>query len=183
MSSIIELVRETPETSFVDILKQKSVSGLIMELGVFQGHTINIIADTFPEETVYGFDSFEGLPEDWFDLKKGHFKCDIPTVKDNVKLVHGYFQDSIPKFLEVNSELISIVHIDCDLYSSTKCIFDLFCYRFQVGSIIIFDELYDYTGWENHEYKAFNEFLESTGYKAECIGKYNAHQAGFKLYV
>lgn len=47
--------------------------GLYLEFGVFQGTTINYIAQQKENETIYGFDSFEGLPEDWGNIKKGTF--------------------------------------------------------------------------------------------------------------
>src|ERR1041384_844953 len=47
---------------------------LVCEFGVFKGATINHIA-SLTTKTVFGFDSFEGLPEDWraTGIKKGHF--------------------------------------------------------------------------------------------------------------
>jgi hypothetical protein len=54
-----------------------AIDGLVMEYGVASGHTINQIADGFPHRTVYGFDSFQGLPEDWTSgQNKGHFSRD-----------------------------------------------------------------------------------------------------------
>ena len=44
----------------------------------------------------------------------------LPEIKDpNIKLVKGYFKDSIPKFLKEhniqNSDSISLLHIECDI--------------------------------------------------------------------
>ena len=44
--------------------------GLICEFGVFEGQTISYIAKQVPDRDVFGFDSFEGLPETW----RGPFK-------------------------------------------------------------------------------------------------------------
>lgn len=159
-------------------------TGLIMEFGVAQGNTIKVLASK-TDRTVYGFDSFEGLPESWHIHDKGHFACDIPQgLGSNVVLIKGWYEDTLKPFLEEHkNEKVALMHIDCDLYSSTKCIFDVFENNFQNGSIILFDEIIDYGGdlWEQHEFKAFNEFLERTGYSAKCIGKHGVHQAGFIL--
>jgi len=157
-----------------------------MEFGVHQGATLKLIALAVPEKTVYGFDSFEGLPEAWHAHVQGCFKCDPPDMSKypNVELVKGYFNDSIPEFIRNHPEPVAFMHIDCDLYSSTKTVFSLFKDQIVEGTVIVFDELYNYGGdlWLLHEYKAFTELLHETGYKTECIGKYSAHQAGFKLY-
>lgn len=136
--------------------------GSYLEFGVFNGESLNYIAGKLGGKTVYGFDSFQGLPENWTDgSHKGHFKVkSIPKVRENCELVQGWFNESIPKFLEnhqINS--ISFLHIDADLYSSTKVIFDYLSDFIKSGTIIVFDEFFNYPGWKEHEYKAFTEFI------------------------
>lgn len=145
--------------------------GLFLEFGVFEGITINFISSS-TEKTVYGFDSFEGLPEGWRDgFEKGSFKIeDIPKVNKNVKLVKGWFEDSLPSFIKEHPEKCSFIHIDCDLYSSTKTIFDNLHNKVQKGTILIFDEFFNYPGWKEGEYKAFMEFIEFYNVKFEYIG-------------
>ena len=181
--SMIEAMANAKHVSLSGYLSNVK-DGLILEFGVAGGSTINGIADAVPNRKVYGFDSFEGLPEDWRPgIGAGTFKQDrLPEVKSNVELVVGLFSDTLPKFLEEHREPIAFIHIDCDLYSSTKCVFDLVKDRCQDGTIIAFDEIRSYTGFEDHEYKAFNEFLEQTGYKWECIGQHGGEQAGFVIY-
>jgi hypothetical protein len=157
--------------------------GLILEFGVFSGTTVNRIA-TVTNKTVYGFDSFEGLPEDWVGgMNKGYFKCDLPKVNDNVELVIGWFNETLEGFLEKHDEKIAFCHVDCDLYSSSKYILDTLKDRFQSGTNILFDELANYGGYENHEYKAFIEFLsdENNEYDIEFLGRRNTESFGFKL--
>jgi hypothetical protein len=180
---MLQKINNTPGTNLEDYSSQAG-EGLYLEFGVHKGGTLSIIAKS-TNNKVYGFDSFEGLPEDWFAANnKGHFACDIPTdLPENTELVVGLFQDTLPKFVEEHKEQkVAFLHVDCDLYSSTKCIFDNLKHNFQDGSIICFDELIDYEGWENHEWKAWNEFLEETGYKWEVLGKYGTHQVAFKIY-
>lgn len=54
---------------------------------------------------------------------------------------------------------ISYLHIDSNLYSSAKTIFNFIGDRIVVGTIIVFDEYFNYPGWQNDEFKAFNEFI------------------------
>src|SRR5262249_28322952 len=130
--------------------------GLILECGVFEGASITKIAKRYPDRTVFGFDSFEGLPEDWVRAHdyypKGFFGTngELPAVPSNVRLVKGWFADTLPKFREDNEgRKISLLHVDCDLYSSTKCIFDHLGPLFQGGMILVFDELVNYPGFED----------------------------------
>lgn len=145
--------------------------GLILEFGVFEGLTINFISVN-TKKIVYGFDSFEGLPKDWRDgFEKGTFKTEeLPTVNNNVKLIKGCFEDSLPLFILENKKYCSFIHIDCDLYSSTKTIFNYLGDRIKEGTIIVFDEYFNYPGWKNGEFKAFMEFVESHKVKFEYIG-------------
>lgn len=183
MIPLLEAMNIAPQSTLQNLVKQSSTTGLFLEFGVYSGNSIKIIAENTPN-IVYGFDSFEGLPEDWYIHSKGHFACDPPIdVPNNVELVIGWFDKTLPEFVRSHLESVSFMHIDCDLYSSTKCIFDNFKHKFVDGSIIVFDEIYGYTGYEHHEYKAFQEFLEETQFGWECIGKYSLHQAGFKLHV
>lgn len=157
-------------------LRQSRLKGLILEFGVFSGLTINHIASE-TDNMVYGFDSFEGLPEDWRpDIQKGTFATSIPAVHSNVELVVGYFDATLPNFMKEHPGDISILHIDCDLYSSTRTIFEHCEHAIRSGTIIIFDEYFNYVGFRNHEYKAFQEFIDRTGKRYKYIGYVPWHQ-------
>jgi len=154
-------------------LKQvKDRSGLYLEFGVFSGNTINHIAGQV-DQTVYGFDSFEGLPERWRDgLDAGHFKPmggTLPKVRPNVQLVKGWFDKTLPEFLDKHPENVSFLHVDCDLYSSTKTIFTYLGPRIQPGTVIVFDEYFNYFGWKEGEYKAFQEFVSRERIKYQYL--------------
>jgi hypothetical protein len=136
--------------------------GLWLEFGVASGTTIRHIAGLHLGK-VYGFDSFEGLPEDWRSgYEKGVFAGKNPNVPANVELIRGWFADSLGTFLSTHSEAVSFLHVDCDLYSSTKTVFELLESRLEAGSVIVFDEYWNYPGWKQHEHKAFCEFIEKT---------------------
>lgn len=153
-----------------------TLNGLYIELGVCTGKTINFIAALNPHKTIYGFDSFEGLPQDWVRADKVYpsgtfaFKDPniLPPVLHNVELIRGWFSDTLPKFTkEIESgEPIAFLHIDSDIYSSAAEAFDILGDRIKAGTIIVFDELYNYPGCENHEFKALQEFLTKHNFKA-----------------
>lgn len=151
--------------------------GLVLEFGVFTGNSINHIA-SLTSETVYGFDSFEGLPERWRDgFGANFFKVSrLPDVRSNVKLIKGWFDKTLPGFVQKNTGFVSFLHVDCDLYSSTKTIFDCLASQIGPGTVIVFDEYFNYPGWQEGEIKAFRELLESTGLKYEYIGYNRYHE-------
>ena len=146
--------------------------GLVCEFGVATGNSINYIASLLPQTTVFGFDSFEGLPEDWREeYPRGSFQIErLPEVSANVTLKKGWFSDTLPDFLEQHSGQAVFVHVDCDLYSSTKDIFNLLAPRIGPGTVLVFDEYFNYPGWREGEYKAFMEFINRTGYEFEYLG-------------
>jgi hypothetical protein len=142
-------------------LNEAQVDGLYLEFGVCQGTTVNYIANVKKDKTVYGFDSFEGLPEKWRTAEKGTFKVDkLPSVRQNVSLIKGWYDESLPLFVKEHNEPVAFIHVDCDLYSSTKTLFRELASNIQCGTVIFFDEYFNYSGWEEHEYKAFQEFCK-----------------------
>lgn len=172
-------------THSVKSVPKSIADGLWVEFGVFEGKTINHIAPQIPGE-IHGFDSFEGLPEDWrTGFKKGTFAIDgLPPVADNVKLHKGWFSDSVPKWAEAHPGSLAFVHFDADLYSSTKTVFDLLGDRFVVGTVMQFDEYWNYPGWQQGEFKALAEFAEAHDVKFEYLGyatEGNAEQVAVRI--
>ncbi|MDQ8728053.1 TylF/MycF/NovP-related O-methyltransferase [Bradyrhizobium sp. LHD-71] len=160
--------------------------GLVLEFGVWSGATINVIADNVGRSrAVHGFDSFEGLPEDWFGMyRKGTFHTGgkLPHVRSNVTLHKGWFQDTLPTFARNHNEKIAFLHVDCDLYSSTKTIFDVLGDRLGPGAVILFDEYFNYPGWREHEYKAFQEFVASRSLKYRYL-VYNTQELNASVQI
>ena len=145
------------------------------EFGVNQGGTINFISKSMPARKIHGFDSFEGLPESWFgnQMEAGSFnnKGRMPKVPANVSLHKGWFADTLPGWVAANSAAkIALLHVDCDLYSSTKTIFDCLETQIVSGTVIVFDEYFNYPAWQVHEHKAFREFLARTGRTCKYVG-------------
>lgn len=154
-----------------------NTEGLWLEFGVFQGRDIRRLAN-YSRGKIYGFDSFEGLPEDWtFFQRKGRFSLQgqLPSVPENVELIKGWFEDTLPDFLETHSEPIAFLHIDSDLYSSAKYVLSKLRDRIVPGTIILFDDFLNYPAWQKGEAKAFFEFIEQSPRTFEYIG-FSSHQ-------
>jgi len=153
---------------------QHKPNTLWLEFGVASGRTVNYISG-FTKEKVYGFDSFEGLPEKWRDgFEKGAFSRNggLPEVNSNVQLVKGWFNETLVPFIVSQNKKISFIHMDADLYSSTKYIFDILKDYMDRDCVIIFDELVNYPGFdgEKGELKAFYEFITENKVDYEWIG-------------
>ena len=160
--------------SHLEFAIQERVPGLVLEFGVYKGTTLNHLADRLPDDTIYGFDSFEGLPEAWagnrYSTRNFNRHGKPPEVRGNVELVIGWFNETLGPFLQKHDAPLSIVHIDCDIYSSTNTVFLELESRIQDGTIIVFDEYFNYHSWQLHEYKAFMELIERTGLEFDYIG-------------
>lgn len=158
---------------FETCLKHLEVDGMMLEMGVYKGDSINLLAKLRPDKRFIGFDSFEGLPEDWtLGSRKGSFSISgrLPVVRKNVTLVKGFFEETLAPFSELHqSEKIAFMHIDCDLYSATKTVLKTLGSMITSGTIIVFDEYFNYPGWEEGEFKAFAEYVEESRIKFEYI--------------
>jgi len=151
--------------------------GLVMEMGVATGRTVNHIARELPNTTVFGFDSFEGLNETWnWYIREGHFAQPVPRVRKNVDLRVGWFEDTLGPFLAEYHQPIALLHIDSDLYSSARYVLDRTVHRLVPNSIVLFDEYFNYPGWEQHEFRAWQETVKRHKIKYEYIGMVTRHQ-------
>jgi len=181
-NSIITIFRDPP---YKDMMKP-SCDGLWMEFGVFRGSTLSLAAkwkNAYCGNTshpVYGFDTFTGLPTDWRPgFSRGTFVIPNGTqllVPSNVILVKGLFIDTLPTQLRlIDREYqcktpVSFVHIDCDIYDGARDVLFLLGSRFVPGTILVFDELFNYPSYEKHEIKALFEFLAGSNLRLVPLG-------------
>ncbi|MCA9815352.1 MAG: class I SAM-dependent methyltransferase [Cyanobacteriota/Melainabacteria group bacterium] len=157
-------------------------SGICLELGTYLGRTANalgvLLSALSPGTKLYTIDSFEGLPECWRDgFPRGTFALteDLrPQLLSNIEQVTGSFEEALPSLLKrLESEAegqklkIAFLHIDCDLYSSTRAALEILAPHIVSGTVILFDEFGNYPGWQDGEFKAFSEFLEFKNRKLE----------------
>lgn len=153
-------------------LGQAANKGVTLEFGVFHGRSLRLIADRTRSE-VHGFDSFRGLPEDWSKAEPaGSYSTDgrKPEVAKHVQLHEGWFEDTLPEFLQKNRQDVRLAHIDCDVYSSTRTVLEQLRPRLREGSVLVFDDYLGYPSWREHEYRAFREFVGETGLEYRYIG-------------
>ncbi len=164
---------DTPREMMGYALEKSRLRGLYAEFGVNSAGTTNFIASRKPDYIIHGFDSFEGLPDDWSGNQMAagffHRKGRLPKVTRNVRLHAGWFNESLPLFVAANSGPAAFLHIDCDLYSSTKTIFENFGDRIVPGTVMVFDEYFNYPNWRAHEHKAFEEFRAASGKRFEFL--------------
>lgn len=168
---LVESTLDRFETLSVAV-ESANTNGIWMELGVADGNTINHIAKLYGGvEKIYGLDSLKGLPSKWRSgFPGGAFsRKNPPKLSENVEFVEGLFGESLPSILEKDKRTISFLHIDCDLYESTKSVFDLISDRVCQGTVFVFDEFFNYPGWREHEYRAFDEFIKSTNKSFEYL--------------
>ncbi len=141
---------------------QHKPNTLWLEFGVFKGESINFIS-RFTTDKVYGFDSFEGLPEKWKGgFEKGFFSLNgkLPKVNNNVVLIKGWFNQTLDKFIEKyminDGKKVSFLHLDADLYSSTIYVLNMLKKYLDKNCIVVFDDLVNFKGYEtpNSELRA-----------------------------
>ena len=173
-SSIFIKADDIKKFSVGKALKSKNdKDSLFLEFGVYTGNSINFFAKIIANSNreIHGFDSFEGLEEDWetneffpkgsFDLNKKE-----PKILSNVKIIKGKIQSTLENFIKnKNEKKIAFVHMDMDTYNATKYALNKIKPLLIKGSVILFDNFYGFPNWQQHEYKAFTEEFSEGEYK------------------
>ncbi|HCL83687.1 MAG TPA: hypothetical protein DIC22_06920, partial [Chitinophagaceae bacterium] len=149
---------------------------LYLEFGVASGSSFFwwMKKNIHPDSLFRGFDTFEGLPEDWGGFKKGAMAFNQREAHDGrAEFIRGIFQASLHPFIESNKDLLShkpkIIHLDADLFSSTIFVLSQLYPYLKKGDIIFFDEF----NVANHEFLAFKIFTDSFYVKLRAIGAVN----------
>jgi hypothetical protein len=171
--------------------------GHILEFGVFRASTLNWLArwsQDRREGRVFGFDSFEGLPEAWVMTKEGggkeqgHFAVEgLPQVLNNVELVPGFFDATLSGWLAEQRGPIALLHNDSDLYSSTIYTLTELNDRIVPGTIIVFDELCDwsqsgkYDNWVEGEWRALREWMAACDRQIEVLSRTHDYAAAVRV--
>jgi hypothetical protein len=133
---------------------------LYLEFGVSGGRSMRWWSGNLlqSDAKLVGFDSFDGLPEDWSPwYRAGAFKVNGPPQIDDsrVSFQIGWFEETLPRFTVPDHDQI-VLNVDCDLYSSTSTVLRWAEPYLRPGTLIYFDEFPD----RDHERKAFNELRE-----------------------
>lgn len=128
----------------------------------------------------FGFDSFQGLPKpkgidaEHHLFKEGRYDCSknnlINILKkakinlEQVELIEGFYDKTLNLNLKQKLKInkAAIIMIDCDLYDSTISVLNFIVDLLQNGTIIIFDDWYNYKSDPNKgEQAACKEWLEN----------------------
>ena len=153
-----------------------------LEFGVAKGDSLKWWINRLPEGSVrfYGFDTFNGLPENFGKFKIGDMNGNGLIIDDSrYKFITGLFQETLIPFLKnYDDSRRKIIHMDADLYSSTLFVLTTLTPYLHKEDIIIFDEF----NVPLHEFKAFKDWTESfyIKYKVIC-GANNFHQIAIIL--
>ena len=96
------------------------------------------------------------------NVSEGSFRdgrTSAPTDDPRVRFIQGLFQDTLPGFLHTfaPSNPRSVIHIDCDLYSSTLYCLTQLDRLITPGTFLVFDEFGDV----QHEFRAFADYRAS----------------------
>ncbi len=93
----------------------------------------------------------------------------VPKLNSNVEITVGWVEDTLDKFLEKHNPKINFIHLDMDTFSPTKYALEKIKPYLVKGATIIFDELYNYNGWEEGEYKALKEIFKDNEYQFKAF--------------
>jgi hypothetical protein len=147
----------------------RPIAGHIVEFGVWKGHsTRSIRAELWMSQVwdrrqrhkrIYACDSFKGLPASYENLPVGNFATPVPRLS-GVRIVEGFFEDSLTTGLAAEIGNVSLAHFDADLHSSTACALNWLTPLLHSGSLLLFDE---FLGADSAEERALLEWTERTG--------------------
>lgn len=150
-----------------------------LEFGVFEGASIRQWCDLNKNagSRFFGFDSFEGLPEDWHSGKrKGAFSTSgkRPEIADpRVSFVAGWFQQSLRAFLSsYTPQSQKVIHVDCDLYSSSLYCLTTLDPVISPGTLIVLDDFFDAL----HVYRALSDYCSAYVRQYKLLAR--THQLG-----
>jgi len=170
----------------IALVEREKIPGVLIECGVAEGGTAAMLGLANKElgnfnRTKWFFDSYEGLPEptaeDYINDKAGNFIRPLPKgsclgtleqvselmyttlgmTKDEVHLVKGWFQDTVPLYKDKVGEEIAVLRLDGDWYESTKVPLENFFEKVSIGGIVIIDDYYTCFGSK----RATDEFRDN----------------------
>ena len=155
------------------------------EFGVREGRSLNWLIEEYPNQVIHAFDSWKGLPEDWDHGtgKVSDMSCDPPAVPDHIQLHKGWFKDTLPQWKQDNKGPIAFLHMDADIYSSTKEVLTALNDQIVAGTVITFDEFCNFrlsgkmSKWQDHEFLALIEWLDECERKVRPLNRNWAYQA------
>jgi hypothetical protein len=165
------------ERFFAHLFETKSLRGPIhyLEFGVWEGESIRwwIGRNTDPGSTFHGFDSFEGLPNNWDGMPQGAFSTGgkVPDIADpRCEFLVGYFQDTLILWLS-GHDLPNrrVINCDADLYGSTLFVLLYLLPLLRSGDVLMFDEFHSY----QHEFRALEDAIGAYPVSLRALARSN----------
>ena len=154
-------------------IKLDSIQGDYIEFGIFKGkslyHSVKTAKKINAEKniTFWGLDSFEGFPVENHEFYKAkNFKASKSKVKKsfnkykNVKIIDGYFEDTLSSDELQNIENISFAFIDCDIYESAQVAFNFIKSKMTRGGFIMIDDFTSIDKNGNYIAKSFFDIFD-----------------------
>ena len=177
--------RSSIQKHLIESTKHITIDGHWCEFGVREGRSLHWIIEEYPKQVVHAFDSWEGLPEDWDHGtgKVADMSCDPPNVPDHIQLHKGWFKDTVPRWKAENKGPVAFLHMDADIYSSTKEVLSMLNAQIVPGTVITFDEICNFrlsgkmSKWQDHEFLALTEWIQEYDRKIEVLNRNWAYQA------
>jgi hypothetical protein len=167
------------------VLRSVPASGDFLEFGVFTGAVTWFVRPRFPDRTYHAFDSFLGVPEAMsLAVGRSAFNLggEVPKLPPNTTVHAGWFKDTIPDWRGNFKSSAAFAYIDCDLYESVQVVLQGLTDRVREGTILVFDDWYNFPNWQQHSLRAFNEWIDATRIKIEPIGfTTKEHSGAFKV--
>ena len=173
-------------------------SALRLEFGVRNGGMMNFMSTVKLHSSGSaaatlrwdGFDSFQGMPKEssseagglgWTAGKYAVTK--LPIVPAHVHLHKGWFNDTLPRFLDspAGSGVVAFAHLDADIYSSTFTVLDALAARcrLRVGTTLAFDEIFGPPAIQLQEMRALKETAAAYGLEWRFITYLNHPKSQF----
>jgi len=176
---------ESIHKQLIDSTEKMSIDGHWCEFGVRQGRSLKWLIEKYPHQIIHAFDSWQGLPEEWNHGtgKVADMSCEPPEVPKHIKLHKGWFKDTLPTWKQQHKGPIAFLHMDADIYSSTKEVLMSLNDQIVSGTVITFDEFCNFrlsgkmSKWQEHEFRALVEWLNECQRKVRPINRNWAYQA------
>lgn len=169
----------------IDSTDQVSIDGHWCEFGVREGRSLRWLIEEYPTQIIHAFDSWQGLPEEWDNGtgKVADMSCEPPAVPTHIKLHKGWFKDTLPAWKQNHRGPIAFLHMDADIYSSTKEVLTSLNDQIVPNTIITFDEFCNFrlsgkmSKWQDHEFLALTEWLDECKRVIKPLNRNWAYQA------
>ncbi|PJK14910.1 hypothetical protein CO613_03530 [Lysobacteraceae bacterium NML07-0707] len=175
--------------SLYKAVEEVSLPGAFIELGVYRGRCARFLSKfLFGGRKLYLLDSFKGLPEDWVGIwKKGAFSMlpdEIPVFDSpDIYVIPGWFKDTVPLLAQELQEPLAFIHVDADLYSSTRDALDALNAHIVPGTIILFDEYFMILEKEfsDDEHRALLDWCREYGREFEYLWRTEWVQVAIRI--